>query len=638
MYARQPGQSKRARTSQLKKFGAPVAGWVANRTLSEPRSIEGQGAVVLDNFFPKATSVTLRRGKQLYATMENQALPVLALFSYRNGSNERLFGANAETLYDLTNVPFPGPVSIVDDDDDSFETEDGDVFGWGSTEGLDVVQGFSGGDWSTTQFAATGTTYLIGVNGSDTGFIFDGEDFYPYLEGGVYRLNYDAQTADFTEGATLTGGTSGAVGVIWKVVDAGTTGSLDIHTITGAFVDNETITGGGGSAKVNGVATVAAPGIEFIGSELTTADMSQVWVYKSRLFFAEKESMNAWYMVDIDAVGGDADVFPMAGIFQQGGSLQFGAPWSLDSSGSEGLSEQCIFCSTLGEVAVYQGSDPGSADAWAKVGLYRIGTPLGPNAFVRGGGDLAIATTVGLVPLSKAISLDVTALNVATVSYKIADAWSEAVTLRGQERWQCAIWPEAKMAFVAPPDLIGSNSPVLFVSNTETGAWARFTGWEVLCMEVFRGRLFFGSSAGEVFLANAGGSDNGATYSGAVAPLFEDMDRPGSLKIGAVARAVVRANTATNDRIDLLADYTTSLPPAPDASQLSATNVWNDAIWGQAKWGDATPTFINQGWKSIGGAGYALAPCYQVTSGSIAPLDAELVTIEMTYTACEVVT
>lgn len=194
------------------------------------------------------------------------------------------------------------------------------------------------------------------------------------------------------------------------------------------------------------------------------------------------------------------------------------------------------------------------------------------------------------------------------------------------------------MAFVAPPDLIGSHNPVVFVSNTETGAWARFTGWEVLCMEVFRGRLFFGSSAGEVFLANTGGSDNGATYSGAVAPLFEDLDQPGALKIGAVARAVVRANTATNDRIDLLTDYTTALHPAPDASALNATNVWNEAVWGQAKWGEATPTFINQGWKSIGGAGYALSPCYQVTSGSIAPLDAELVTIEMTYTAAEVVT
>src|SRR3546814_4935578 len=88
---------------------------------------------------------------------------------------------------------------------------------------------------------------------------------------------------------------------------------------------------------------------------------------------------------------------------------------------------------------------------------------------------IAIATSVGLVPLSKAISLDVTSLNVATVSYKITDAWSEAVTSRGMDEWQCAVWPEQKMAVISPPNPIGADYPVMFISNTETGSWARFT-------------------------------------------------------------------------------------------------------------------------------------------------------------------
>src|SRR3546814_14004210 len=100
------------------------------------------------------------------------------------------------------------------------------------------------------------------------------------------------------------------------------------------------------------------------------------------------------------------------------------------------------------------------------------------------------STSVGLGPLSKAISLDVTSLNVATVSYKIADAWSEAVTSRGMDEWQCAVWPEQKMAVISPPNLIGADYPVMFISNTETGSWARFTNWYALCMTVFDGRLF----------------------------------------------------------------------------------------------------------------------------------------------------
>src|SRR3546814_15826507 len=112
--------------------------------------------------------------------------------------------------------------------------------------------------------------------------------------------------------------------------------------------------------------------------------------------------------------------------------------------------------------------------------------PVGARAHFRGGGDIAIATSVGLVPLSKAISLDVTSLNVATVSYKIADAWSEAVTSRGMDECQCAVWPEPQMAVISPPNLIGADYPVLFISNPETGSWARFTNWYALCMHVDR--------------------------------------------------------------------------------------------------------------------------------------------------------
>lgn len=641
MYARTASQPRKPRTAQLKKFSAPTAGWISNRALADPKNFtEGQGAAILDNFFPKASSVILRRGKQAHATLENQALDVTALFSYRNGSNRRLFGANENIIYDLTSVPFSEDQDITTQDGDLLGVGGGDWLGWYSTAGLDVMTGFTGGDWVVAQFAATGTVYLVGVNGVDDGFIFDGVNFYPYVAGGVTRLNYDARTSPFVEGATLTGGTSGATGVLWKVVvQSPTTGYLLLTDVTGAFQDNETVAGGGGSATVDGAPSSAAPGPNFLGSGLTTADMAYVWVFKNRLFFAEKDSMNAWYAVNVDSVGGDFDVFPLAGVFAQGGNLLFGSAWSMENSGDGGLSEQCVFVSSIGEVAVYQGDDPGGGlESWRKVGTYRVGTPLGRRAFLRGGGDIAIATTVGLVPLSKAISLDITALNVATVSYPIADAWTDATIQRGADKWQCEIWPESKMAVISPPDLIGSSSPVLFVSNTETGAWARYTGWHALCMEVFEGRLYFGSPSGKVFIANVSGNDHGSTYSGAVAPLFEDLGAPATAKIGQIARARVRANDVVNDRVDLLVDFEQVLPPAPDATQIQSENLWGTAIWDTSRWGEATPTRIGQNWQSIGGIGYSLSPAYQVTSGSVGTLDVELLDIEMTFSGGEIVT
>lgn len=636
MYARRPTRPK-PRQAQSQKWPAPTTGWVSNRALADPKSIEGPGAAVLDNFFPRATGVAMRRGKELYATLEDTDLPVLSLFSYKNGPVEQFFGANEEWIYNLTNVPFPSFAELGDEEDDLFATEGGDTFGWSSTAGLEVSGVYTGGDWVVVQFATTGGIYLVGVNGEDDGFIYDGTTFFPNVSGGVARLNYDAETTPFADGETVTGGTSGATGVIWRVVDeGGGEGYLLLVDVAGGpFDDNETLTGdGGGGADANGTEEVAAPGMDF--GSLTSADMNFVWAYKNRLWFVGKDSLSAWYL-DVDSVGGSATEFPMGGVFGNGGSLLFGARWSLESGGEGGLSEQNVFVTTQGEVAIYQGDSPDEASTWRIVGVYRIGNPLGKRAYIRGGGDLAIATTAGLVPLSKAIALDITALNVATVSYRIADAWSDAIRLRGDGGWQAMIWAEAKIAAISPPDLIGSSFPVWFVSNTETGAWARYTNWHALCLEVFRGQLYFGSPNGKVYKANVGGLDDGLPFTGAVVPLFDDLGSPASAKIGTVARARTRANTAVVDRIDLLTDFNINLPPAPDATPLTGTNTWGDGLWGTSQWGSEMPSHIGQNWRSAGAYGYSLAPAYQVTSGSIAPIDVELIDMESLHTTAEAV-
>lgn len=636
VYARRQTRPK-PRTSETRKWPAPVSGWVSNRALSEPGSIDGPGAVVLDNFFPKSTGVALRRGKELYATLEDVGLPVTAVFTYRNGLSEQFFAANETTIYDISNVPFPEDATISDGDGDVFVTETGDEFGWSSTVGLDVATGYTGGDWVVLQFATSGGIFLIGVNGVDPGFIYDGAMFYPMVAGGVTQVNYDGLTTDFIAGQVITGGTSGATGTLWKQTAATlTTGQLYLTNVTGTFVDNDALTGAtAGNAVALGGPVLAAPGVSF--GDFTSADMSFVWSYKNRLWFAQKESLTAWYL-DVDSIAGTAVAFPMGGIFADGGALLFGARWSLESGGDGGLSDQNIFVTTQGEVAIYQGISPTEAATWSLVGVYRIGTPLGKRAYLRGGGDIAIATTVGLVPLSKAITLDVTALNLATVSYKIADAWSDAITLRGNQNWQSMIWAEGKMAMVAPPDLIGSSSPVIFVSNTETGAWGRYTNWHALCLGTFRGQLYFGSPDGKIFQANVGGLDDGQAYSGAVVPLFDDMGTSGSAKVGKIARARVRANARVTDDVQILTDFNVTLPPAPDATALTGQNVWGSGVWGTSVWGAGTPTIISQEWRSGGGIGYVLSPVYQVTSGSVAPLDVELIDMTTLHTVAAEVT
>ncbi|UIJ43794.1 hypothetical protein LZK98_11895 [Sphingomonas cannabina] len=786
MYAR-PNRRPTQRKSEPRRFPAPVGGWISNRSLATPNDGATPGAAILDNFFPRATGVILRRGTRRYATVGSGERPTTSLFSYNTGAVRKLFATTDEAIYDVTAVTFPYDAAIVDEEDNVIVTENGDFFGWSSV-GPSVMGGFTGGNWIVVQFSTTGGIYLIGVNGQDTGFIYDGSDFWPNLPGGLWSLPYDGQVTPFVEGDTVTGSTSSAAGVIWRVeagrlilrdveyppetwtieyvggsaafhvestlrgqvssasariasitpgtttwtlpydggtVDftpaqivtgttsgasgevvsvAGTTasGTLTIKTLSGTFQDNETITGsGGGAAVVNGKASdpilagtltlegligdfiageplrdgsggaanavgaqtfvsggsfvdgetitgsmggeavtagtaeSVAPGVTFPDG-LTSADMSYVWPYKNRLWFLQKDSLNAWYMDQVDAIGGGATMFPLSGVMGRGGALMFGQGWSLETSAEGGLSEQCVFVSEEGEAAVYQGSYPGEAATWTKVGVYRIGRPLGNRSFIKGGGDIAVATSVGLVPLSKAIELDVTSLNVATVSYRIQDAWNDATLLRSAAGWQAELWPEQKMAVIAPPTTQDAPNPVLFISNTETGAWTRFTGWRVTCMEVFEGKLYYGGPDGRVMLANVGGDDEGAPYTGVVLPLYDDFDNPGALKISTAGRAVVRGTNHIYGQLNFQSDYLLTVPTAPPPSITSGpANIWGSAIWGQSVWGGGLADVVTTDWVSLGGTGYACSLAYQVTSGDVQPLDVEVVRLEMLYSAAE---
>jgi len=78
-------------------------------------------------------------------------------------------------------------------------------------------------------------------------------------------LAYDGQTANFTLGATITGGTSGATARIVADADGGATGTLTLRDIVGSFVDNEALTdSSAGAAIANG--TLVAQNATLLGA------------------------------------------------------------------------------------------------------------------------------------------------------------------------------------------------------------------------------------------------------------------------------------------------------------------------------------------------------------------------------------
>lgn len=523
-----------------------------------PGSDAGPGAQIMDNWFPTASSARLRRGLARYATLPNGAT-VRSVFTYVVGLQREIFAATDGGIWRVTNIE-EAFTNIFTPDYENYLSPDGvdEAFGWASVpESENLWTAATDGDWVTLQFSTAGGTFLIGVNGTDEAFIYDGTDFT-------------------TLGVTFPS-----------------------------------------------------------GSALTTADLSYAWAYKQRVYFVAKDSLDVYYLA-VDSIGGELVKLPLGGVFNRGGSILFGQTWSLSSGGDGGLSEQNTFVTTEGEVAIYQGLSPDSAADWSKVGVYRVGTPMGKKAFVRAGGDLIIATTIGFIPLSRAIQMDYAALGIAAVSAKIADAWRDAVTMRGSSGWICEFWPEGSMILVAPPTL-QNQEPVVFVTNSDTGAWTRFTAWRPTAMEAFQGALYFGSVNGAMQRAWSTGSDEGAPYTGTMIPLFNDLGTPGQRKVAKIARAVKLSRYPVREQVTATFDFSSRVPPVPDSPFVPVGNEWGNAIWGQSVWGASAPTDVTEDWRSVGGSGYAASVVLQVTSGAITPVDVELIRIDMSYEIADLI-
>lgn len=458
---------------------------------------------------------------------------------------------------------------------------------------------------------------IIGDGSLDIASMFtyvDGNNakFFAAIDTGIYDITTPTMGPSPVVGSL----TSGA----WSFVQFATPGGVFLRGVNGADTPR----------VFDGSSWSTSPAI----TGVTATSLSYVFTYKQRLFFIESGSLNAWYL-PVDSIGGAAVQLPLGGIFSRGGSLLFGASWSLDGGG--GLSAQCIFVTTEGEVAVYQGSDPSVSNSWSLVGVYRIGKPLGPKAWIHAGGDLVIATDIGFIPLSQAVQRDYAALSPSAISYPIETAWNEEVADRSGANWNCEVWPTKQMVVVALPTVEGTT-PEWFVANARTGAWAPYTGWDATCVQLFGTRLFYGSTAGNIIEAEVTGQDQGSVFVSTCVPLFDPLKNPASLKTGMSARATLLSPLRVAAGLSFQHDYSISLPVAPDDIVVPPDSTWDVGIWGTSKWGAPSVKQTFQEWKSIGGSGYAVAPAVQISSGNIVPPDVELVSIDMTYELSDIVT
>lgn len=574
----QRAQEIRTAVSRTSSWPAPSQGWVqSGNIVLAPK----QQAEVLDNFIPTAQGIRLRGGASEYADI---GASVVRLMTYSSGGAEDFWASTATGLYDATRVN-----------------------GTGTTATYADVEGLTSGDWSATQIGTSGGQFLVAVNGTDLAMYWDGADWNPINGATVNEIPFDAETGSFTVGETVTGGTSGASATILAIVKTGATaGFLRVGAVTsGPFQDNEALTDAAAGAATAAGANASSSTVTITG--VATSSLSQVWLFKRRLFFVEKNTTSAWYL-PVDSIGGAATEFDLGAVFRKGGSLLFGATWSLDAG--DGLDDICLFVSDQGEVAVYEGTDPSSASTWALSGVYDIGVPLDKHAWFRTGGDLAIMTEGGIIPASEALRKDRAALQTVAVSYPIEDAWKSAIQQRTTSYpISATLWQSGALLLIGTPETYRGRN-VSFIANAQTGAWARVTGWDVRCAGVFGDELYFGNSSGKVLKADSGGNDDGVGYTAVWVPKFEPSD---FLRTVNAAGITYRATEELQGDLDAHADYTVRSIDEPATTTTTSTGTWGTGVWGTFVWGAEGQLETFTSWQAAYSNGYALAPSVAVT-------------------------
>jgi hypothetical protein len=331
--------------------------------------------------------------------------------------------------------------------------------------------------------------------------------------------------------------------------------------------------------------------------------LSNVFGHKGRLYYLEQGSLRVWNPA-AGAVGGACTLLDLSSIFSKGGRLICGANWSYEF----GLTADdfAVFMTDQGQLAVYQGIDPTSASAFSLIGVYDLGPPLGPRAMLKFGGDLAIVTADGVIPLSQGLKLDRSQQNEVAMTAKILNAFSAAVkAYGGNYGWQGLLYPGTSPSdddeaaggslaiFNIPITTLGTS--MQFVQNVLTGAWCRFLNLDAFCWELANGCVYFGG-AGGVYQWDAGSSDNGVAIVGDVKSAFTDFGDRGRQKRFTMIRPLLNTTPLVQPALEIDVDYQESEPTAvPTVVQQ----------------GD-TAAQIRYDWTSASGIGYVGAARMQV--------------------------
>ena len=370
--------------------------------------------------------------------------------------------------------------------------------------------------------------------------------------------------------------------------------------------------------------------------------------------------MNAWCL-PVNAVGGELIYIPLSGAAKRGGSLLFGASWSIDAG--DGIDDKCIFRHRPGRGRWCSPAPTRPAHTnWRQEGRYDISKPLGKNGHQQLGGDILIATVDGIVPLSVHdakrrfgfVAVGDHLQHRADVDAGVHDQGRVSVDARQVGRGRRAVRQFPRRQDPRHPRQSASAicTPAAWCALHRLGRACASCDCAAACSSARR-------TARSMQVDSSGLDDTHWDESTRLSRQHLRLhdgrrlgDVPGAAQpsdVDAGARDVLQLGRASRSSRSCRAttDYEFRIPPPPNAGpDPGVLDVWDQGLWGQRQrrirrhrrqrglraWDQpGAGVAVNTMWVSIGETGFQPCADLQVTVGQQVKPDVELISISATF-------
>lgn len=327
--------------------------------------------------------------------------------------------------------------------------------------------------------------------------------------------------------------------------------------------------------------------------------------WKSRVWLVEKNTGSVWYL-DAGAIEGTATTLNVTRSAQlrNGGDLVGFWNWTVD--GGTGIDDYLVFLTRGGDVAVYQGTDPASADTFALRGVWSVGAlPAGRRVASNFGGDVLLLTKAGIRPLSQLV----TGGDGAGVyrTEKVGNLFNELTLSRSElPGWAMVQHPEDNALMVLVPTTSG-NATEQLVQALWNRSWSRYRDLPIFSAAVWKGKLHFGTADGRV-MVNDGYVDEVTlaspdTYTAvqwACLTAFRNLSNARQKQVTDIRPTIL--SQTPNPAFSVAARYNYNLAGLASVSEnANQQQAWDSWTWDAASWdGDTRATQKLRGAMGMG--------------------------------------